>query len=207
MRSPRTGPMDCSSQTYPPYGGFCRTCRSRQSSARTGPREFRGRRQLSSLARELAFRRRGVQLVLGFDVVAIAIDKPAAKRAILENLADHEVLFVDSGMGLTLTDEHSVRGQVRVTTKRPVAARPRCAWCLASRVRRRRLPDQHSDCRAQLNRGKPRGAAMDEALRVLRGRDRGSQHDLRRRDRTGRHRGPHEINRRSDLPRVEWSPT
>jgi len=57
--------------------------------------------------------------LIGFDVVFIAIDKPAAKRPIFKSLTDRDVLFIDTGMGLTLTDDDSVRGQVRVTTSAP----------------------------------------------------------------------------------------
>jgi hypothetical protein len=60
-----------------------------------------------------------IDQLAGFDVVFIAIDKPAAKRAIFEYLTDRGALFIDSGMGLTLTDDHTVRGQVRVTTSAP----------------------------------------------------------------------------------------
>lgn len=55
----------------------------------------------------------------GYDVVFVAIDRPVAKRPIFEYLVAQDVLFIDSGMGLTLTDDLRVRGQVRVTASAP----------------------------------------------------------------------------------------
>jgi len=50
-----------------------------------------------------------------YDIVFICIDSNAARNFITRNLADHNVSFIDSGLGLFVT-ESSVGGNVRVTT-------------------------------------------------------------------------------------------
>ncbi|GAA4348154.1 ThiF family adenylyltransferase [Microbacterium rhizosphaerae] len=53
------------------------------------------------------------------DVVFVAVDESAAKRPIIEHLEQVAVTFIDCGMGLSLTDDDQVRGQLRVTTSTP----------------------------------------------------------------------------------------
>lgn len=50
-----------------------------------------------------------------YDMVFICIDSNVARNFITRNLADHNVSFIDSGLGLFVTDS-SVGGNVRVTT-------------------------------------------------------------------------------------------
>ncbi|QEO09936.1 ThiF family adenylyltransferase [Protaetiibacter larvae] len=55
----------------------------------------------------------------GMDVVFLTVDETAAKLPIIEYLEQEGITFIDCGMGLTLTDDDQVRGQLRVTTSTP----------------------------------------------------------------------------------------
>lgn len=56
-----------------------------------------------------------IHLLYGYDVVFICIDSNVARNFITRNLADNNVTFIDSGLGLFTTD-NAVGGNVRVTT-------------------------------------------------------------------------------------------
>lgn len=56
-----------------------------------------------------------IHILYGYDVVFICIDSNVARNFITRNLADNNVTFIDSGLGLFTTDK-AVGGNVRVTT-------------------------------------------------------------------------------------------
>ncbi len=56
-----------------------------------------------------------VHQLYDYDMVFVCIDSNTARNFITRNLADNNVTFIDSGLGLFATD-NSVGGNVRVTT-------------------------------------------------------------------------------------------
>jgi hypothetical protein len=52
----------------------------------------------------------------GFDFVFLAIDDGEEKRLIVQRLRASGTPFIDAGLGIDLTDDNKIRGQIRVTT-------------------------------------------------------------------------------------------
>ena len=59
-----------------------------------------------------------VNLLGGYDFVFISIDKPKAKKPIIDYLLTSNIPFIDVGMGLSVVDS-SIRGQIRSTLITP----------------------------------------------------------------------------------------
>jgi hypothetical protein len=56
--------------------------------------------------------------LVGMDFVFLCLDARVAKMALVEQLEEHDIAFIDVGMGLELVDD-SLRGIVRATASTP----------------------------------------------------------------------------------------